>query len=112
MKYALLLFNEESDTPPSPEAMAEWDGFGQEAAKVDPDLSGRALRPSATATVVSVRNGETVTTDGPFIDTKEQLGGFYIVDCPDLDVAIELATKIPWAPTGHIEVRPVMEMEG
>jgi hypothetical protein len=59
---------------------------------------------------VSVRNGGRVVTDGPFIDTKEQLGGFYIFDCQNLDVALDLAAKIPWAPTGHIEVRPVMEL--
>jgi len=61
--------------------------------------------------VVSVRNGDRVITDGPFIDSKEQLGGFYIFDCQNLDVALDLAAKIPWAPTGHIEVRPVMEFE-
>lgn len=73
--------------------------------------TGEALQPSQSATVVSVRKGRTITTDGPFIDTKEQLGGFYVFDCRDLNHAIELAAKVPWAPTGHIEVRPVMTFE-
>jgi hypothetical protein len=61
--------------------------------------------------VVSIRNGKTITTDGPFVETKEQIGGFYVFDCENLDVALGLAAKIPWAPTGHIEVRPVMEFD-
>ena len=89
--------------------MARWETFGQEAAKRAKQESGEALLPSATATTVSIRNGETITTDGPFIEAKEQLGGYYVFDCDNLDVAIELAAMIPWAPTGHIEVRPVME---
>ena len=111
MKYMFLLFNEESPEPPASESMQEWQTFGEIAAKVDQGMSGEALQPSATATVVSVRDGKTIMTDGPFADTKEQLGGFYVIDCPNLDIAVELATKIPWAPTGHIEVRPVMHFD-
>ncbi len=111
MKYMFVLFNEESDKPPTPEDMAPWQAFGEEAARVATQVSAEALQPSATASVVSVQNGETIITDGPFIDTKEQLGGFYVFDCENLDVAIELAAKMPWAPTGHIEVRPVMQFE-
>jgi hypothetical protein len=70
---------------------------------------GEALQPTNTATTVRVRNGETLTTDGPFAETKEQLGGFYIVHCKDLDEAIEIAAKIPGAHDGSIEVRPIME---
>ncbi len=110
MKYMFLLFNEEADAPPSPEDMAPWIAFGEEAAKRAKPESMEALLPSATATTVSVRNGETITTDGPFIEAKEQLGGYYVFDCENLDVAIELASMIPWAPTGHIEVRPVLEV--
>ncbi len=69
----------------------------------------RRCIPSSTATVVTVRDGKTITTDGPFSDTKEQLGGYYIFDCENLDVAIKLAAMIPWAPTGHVEVRPVVD---
>ena len=115
MKYMLLLFNEEPSGPPDPAAMAEempkWEAFGVNAAKVATQVAGQALQPSSTATVVSVRDGKRVTTDGPFVETKEQLGGFYVFDCPNLDVALDLAAKIPWAPTGHIEVRPVMEFD-
>lgn len=68
------------------------------------------MQPVATATTVSVRNGETIVTDGPFADTKEQLGGYYVMECNDLDDAIDLATRVPWAPTGHIEVRPVFDL--
>ena len=109
MKYMLLLFNEEDDAPPSPEAMAPWMAFGEAAAKLAKQESGEALLPGATATTVSVRNGATITTDGPFIEAKEQLGGYYVFDCENLDVAIEIAAMIPLAPTGHIEVRPVMD---
>ena len=112
MKYMLLLFNAEPasfDPAAMAAEMPKWEAFGVEAEKVAKVTSAEALQPSTTATVVSVRNGKTVTTDGPFIETKEQLGGFYVYDCESLDVAISLAAKIPWAPTGHIEVRPVME---
>jgi hypothetical protein len=73
--------------------------------------SGEALLPTTTATTVRVRNGATVTTDGPFAETKEQLGGYYLVNCKDLDEAIAWAAKIPGARTGSIEVRPIMEFE-
>jgi hypothetical protein len=111
MKYMFLLFNEESTDPPAPDEMAGWQAFGEHASSVATIASGEALQPSATATVVSVRGEKTITTDGPFIDTKEQLGGYYVIDCKDLDHAIDLATRIPWAPTGHIEIRPVMVFE-
>ena len=109
MKYMLLLFNEESDGEMTPEAMAPWMKFGEDSAKLATQTAGEALHPSSTATVVSVRGGKTITTDGPFGETKEQLGGFYVFDCENLDVAIKLASMIPWAPTGHVEVRPVMD---
>src|SRR5688572_15452306 len=98
----LLLYNEEpteQGAPPTPEQMAPWITFGQEAEKVAHQTSGEALQPSMTATVVSVRDGKRMTTDGPFVETKEQLGGFYVFDCPNLDVALDLAAKIPWAST-------------
>jgi hypothetical protein len=115
VKYMFLLFNEEPPGPPDPAALAaempKWEAFREEAVKVATEVSAAALQPSATATVVSVRDGKTITTDGPFVETKEQLGGFYVFDCENLDVALSVATKIPWAPTGHIEVRPVMEFD-
>jgi hypothetical protein len=72
-------------------------------------LASEALQSVQTATTVRVRNGRTAITDGPFAETKEQLGGFYIVHCKDLDEAIEIAAKIPGAHDGSIEVRPIME---
>ncbi|MBV9880173.1 MAG: YciI family protein, partial [Gemmatirosa sp.] len=70
--------------------------------------AGDALQPSSTATTVRVRNGKTLTTDGPFAETREQLGGFYMVDAANLDEAIAIAARIPSARIGSIEVRPVM----
>jgi hypothetical protein len=72
---------------------------------------GEALQPTSTATSVRVRNGDTLTTDGPFAETKDQLGGFYLVDCKDLDEAVEVAAGIPDARRGTIEVRPIMEVD-
>ena len=71
---------------------------------------GERLRPTSDATTVRVRNGETLSTDGPFMETKEQLGGYFLVDCKDLDEAIEVAAKLPGARTGSVEVRPIWEM--
>ena len=71
--------------------------------------AGEALHPSATATTVRIRDGQTVTTDGPFAETKEVLGGFYVVEAADLDAAIQLAAMIPGARFGSIEVRPIIE---
>jgi hypothetical protein len=70
---------------------------------------GEALHPTSTATTVRVKNGKTVTTHGPFAETKEQLGGFYMIECNNLDEAIEWAAKCPGARVGSIEVRPVMD---
>jgi hypothetical protein len=70
-----------------------------------------ALQPVATATTVRVRDGKTETTDGPFAETKEQLGGYYLLDCKDLDEAIEYAAKIPSARFGSIEIRPIMKFD-
>ncbi len=72
-------------------------------------VAGEALHPSTTATTVRVRNGKTTTTDGPFAETKEQLGGFYIIDAADLNDALQIAARIPEATSGSIEVRPVMD---
>jgi len=113
VKYMFLLYNEEDgelDGPPSADQMAPWMEFGEYTAGVAAQESGAALQPSATATTVSIRDGKTVTTDGPFVDTKEMVGGYYAFDCENIDVAIDLAAHVPWATTGHIEVRPVMDM--
>jgi hypothetical protein len=75
-------------------------------------VAGDALQPTSTATTVRVRNGETLVTDGPFAETKEQLGGYYVIEAKDADEALAIAARIPSARYGSIEVRPVMVFEG
>ena len=111
MRYMLLLYQDEKQIDMSPEEMAKWEAFTKEVTDAGAYEDGRALQPVPTATTVRVRDGETVTTDGPFAETKEQLGGFYLLNCKNLDEAIAYAAKIPSAPRGSIEVRPVMEFE-
>ena len=113
MQYLLLICTDESAVnalAPSEaqEMTARYMKFQEEAGE---RLQGGArLRPTTDATTVQVRNGDTLTIDGPFAETKEQVGGYYLVDCKDLDEAIELAAKIPAAAIGSIEVRPIWEM--
>jgi hypothetical protein len=109
----LLIFGEEtaqSSTPENDSMFEEYGRFTEEVQRAGVMTGGEALQPTATATTVRVRAGKTLTTDGPFAETKEQLGGFYIVDCKDLDEAVSWAAKIPGARTGSIEVRPIMEI--
>lgn len=110
MKYMFLLYNTEGEEHYTPEALAEWGQFEEYLMQRGGKIAGAALQSVAMATTVSVRNGERIVTDGPFAETKEQLGGYYIVECGDLDDAIDIAARIPWAPTGHIEVRPVLDI--
>ncbi len=109
VKYMLMLFNEITPETTDPADMPKWEAFDKEAEQRAKITSGEALHSPESATTVSVRDGKVITTDGPFVDTKEQIGGFYVLDCENLDVAIELAAKVPWAPSGHIEVRPVVD---
>jgi hypothetical protein len=111
MEYLLLIYEGEKRWQDMSEAAsgAEMDGyraFGDEFAGAI--KGGNALQPTGTATSVRVRDGKRMTTDGPFAETKEQLGGYYLVDAPDLDAAINIAAKIPGAQYGTIEVRPIM----
>ena len=113
MKYALTIYNEESgwDDLSEQEQQALTQAYGevtQEMQEKGVMVAGEGLHPTATATTVRVRDGERNVTDGPFAETKEQLGGFYVLDVKDLDEAIEWAGKIPGAQRGSIEVRPVM----
>jgi len=113
MRYALLICGDESavQSPEEGEAtLAEYMKFGEEMTKRGVLHGGERLRPTSDATTVRVRDGEIVTSDGPFAETKEQIGGFYLVDAKNLDDAIEIAAKIPGARTGTIEVRPIWEM--
>jgi hypothetical protein len=116
MKYLLLIYGDESgwdDVTPeqSAQVMAAYEAFGREAAEAGAMVSGEGLQPTSTATTVKVRDGERMLTDGPFAETREQLGGYYLLDCANLDEAIGWAAKIPGASTGCVEVRPVMDYE-
>ena len=114
MKFALLIYSSEQVGPQSEEEMMaempEWFAFTEELNQAGANLAGEALLPAATATTVQVRDGKRITTDGPFAETKEILGGFYIIEAADLDAALAWAEKIPASPYGSIEVRPVMEI--
>jgi len=115
MRYALLICTDETAMQAaSPEeaqaSMADYMAWGEEMGKRGVLQGGERLRPTTDATTVQVRDGDVLTSDGPFAETKEQIGGFYLVDCKDLDEAIEVASKIPGARQGSIEVRPIWEM--
>ena len=116
MRYMLTIFTDESgmtDATPQQiqETMAAYGAFGQEIEAAGAFVAGEGLQPTATATTVRVRDGERLLTDGPFAETKEQLGGFYLLECKDLDEALGWAAKIPGAQHGAVEVRPVMDYE-
>lgn len=116
MKYICLLYENEKNwidaDPAQQQAIFAAHMDFTEAAKAAGKLvGGEALHPSTTATVVTRRGEETLTTDGPFLETKEQLGGYYVLDCEDLDEATEWAARIPEAKTGHVEVRPLMSFD-
>jgi hypothetical protein len=93
------------------ETMEAYNAFTAEVREKGLMVGGEALHPTRTATTVRVRDGKIMTTDGPFAETKEALGGFYMLNCKDLDEALEYAAKIPGAKVGSIEVRPVMEFD-
>lgn len=116
MRYLLLIYsNETADAQASEAQQAEeyeaYNAFTNAVKEGGVHQGGEALQPVATATTVRVQNGKTLTTDGPFAETKEQLGGYYLLNCKDLDEAISYAAKIPAASHGSIEVRPIMEFE-
>ena len=108
MRYMLLIYenekNEQGDIQP-------WFDYTEAMQKAGVMKAGDALHPTSAATTVRVKAGETVTTDGPFAETREQLGGYYLVDCKDLDEAIRWAAKMPNADRGSIEIRPVMDFD-
>lgn len=116
MQYLLLIYsNEKNDQDVSPEKQQEifkrYMDFTQHVKDIGVFLAGDALQPTSTATSVRVKDGKMLTTDGPFAETKEQLGGYYLLDCKDLDQALELAAKIPAAEQGTVEVRPIMTFD-
>ena len=116
MRYLLQIWGDErAFGEASPEdiatTMKEYNEVTEDMRSAGAFLSGDGLQPTATATSVRVRDGETAVTDGPFAETKEQLGGFYLIEAADLDEAIAWAAKIPGAREGTIEVRPVVDYE-
>jgi hypothetical protein len=116
MQYMLLIYGDESawhtrSEEESGQIMQAYGAFTDELKGAGAMVAGDALQPTQTATTVRVQNGETLTTDGPFAETKEQLGGYYLIEAESLDEAIEWASKVPGASHGSVEVRPVMVFE-
>jgi hypothetical protein len=109
MRYLLLIAADESN-PPSEDVTPEYGEWIKAMAERGLFQGGERLHATSDATTVRVRNGEVLSTDGPFAETKEQLAGYFLVDCKDLDEATEVAGKIPGARYGSIEVRPIWEM--
>jgi hypothetical protein len=117
MKYALLVYSDQSSWEQLSEdeaatareaAMPRWIALFDEMGKADPNMEGRELSAASEAKVVRVVDGETIVTDGPFAETKEQLGGLFITDLPDLDEAIRIAALVPAAEYGALEIRPLL----
>ena len=114
MQYLLLIYENEQISAKMSKAegekfMQEYFAFTKAIKDSKNYIAGEALQPTSTATTVRVRDGKTVTTDGPFAETREQFGGFYMIEAKDLDEARSIAAKIPSARHGSIEVRPVVK---
>ena len=117
MQYMLLIYDNEAEMVANRKGasdvmMAEYREFTDSILKSGNMKAGDALQPTSTATCVRVRNGKTLTTDGPFAETKEQLGGYYLIDAKDLDEATKIAARVPSAKSGTVEVRPVRVFAG
>ena len=116
MKYLCMIYSEEGawgKMPPAEQEkwLGEYFAFGDGIKKSGHYVESNALQPTHTATTVRVRNGKISTTDGPFVETKEQLGGYYLIEAKDLNDAIQVAARCPGARHGSVEVRPIMEYE-
>ena len=114
MKYLCLIYDDEKQWQKFPKEvqdkyMGDYGAFTESIKKSGQYLGANELQPSDTATIVRSRNGKVSTTDGPFVETKEQLGGYYLIEAKDLNDAIGVASRIPSARSGSIEVRPVVE---
>lgn len=114
MKYMLLIYTEPdaapvAGTPAAAESHGMWMTYTQDLAATGKMLEGDALQPADTATTVRVRGGDRLTTDGPFAETKEVLGGYYVIDVDGLDEALEWAARMPNITYGSVEVRPVLD---
>ena len=113
MQYLLMIYLNEAESGKMDGAArknvtAEYGAFTQSIIQSGHFKAGDGLQPTSTATTVRVRDGKTLTTDGPFAETREQLAGYYLVEAKDLDTALAIAARIPGAKTGSVEVRPVM----
>ena len=113
MQYLLMIYRSEAELGTMNAAdrknmTAEYGVFTQSIIQSGNFKAGDGLQPTSTATTVRVRDGKTLTTDGPFAETREQLGGYYLVEAKDLDAALEIAARIPGAMVGSVEVRPIM----
>jgi hypothetical protein len=113
MQYLLMIYQNEAesgkmDAAARKNVTAEYGAFTQSIIQSGHFKAGDGLQPTSTATTVRVRDGKTLTTDGPFAETREQLAGYYLVEAKDLDTALAIAARIPGAKTGSVEVRPVM----
>ena len=113
MQYLLMIYQSEAeagkiDAAMSQKIIEEYGVFTRSIIQSGNFKAGDALQPTSTATTVRVRNGKTLTTDGPFAETLEQLGGYYLIEAKDLDAALAIAARIPDARYGSIEVRPIM----
>ena len=116
MRYLILIYGDEkawTDTPPDQmdAYLKTWWEYDQWLRDQGWHRGGEALQPTPTATTVRVRDGKTLSTDGPFAETKEQLGGYYLIECDNLDQAIEAAARIPSSPMGSTEIRPIQEFD-
>ena len=116
MKYALLLYADEAawdglDDDAQMAVMGEYEAVTEAMKSAGAHLGGEGLQTTGTATTVRVRDGKPIVTDGPFVESKEALGGFYIVECASLDEAVDWAARLPDARHGGVEVRPVLDVE-
>lgn len=117
MQYMCLIYDDEQvfhgmGDEERNQVYAEYGTFTESIRESGAYVAGDALQPTSTATTVRIRDGKTLVTDGPFAETKEQLGGYYLVDAKDMDEALKIAERIPSARYGSIEVRPVVVWEG
>jgi len=110
VRYLILIYDNEATAPQDPE-LDKWAEYTRKLQESGCLRGGEALQPTSTATTVRVKDGKTLVTDGPFAETKEQLGGFYMVDCKDLDEALKWAEQIPSVGRGSVEVRPIWELD-
>jgi hypothetical protein len=113
MQYLLMIYRNEAeigkmDAAARQSLTAEYGAFTQSIIQSGHFKAGDGLQPTSTATTVRVRDGKMLTTDGPFAETREQLGGYYLIEARDLDAALAIAARIPCAKSGSVEVRPVM----